>query len=336
MLPILAVTLILTEPPGIPAPSVWTAERAQSECRKVLASNNVTVTPAQIEAIWTKTIGIHDATIATLTLAYPQLKPLNELPLPLPQVLPNLSVPTLLKTLDPFTQANASILVARQLCHARGYEEATQVLASTNPTLVVEPALFDFYRGMTDFGLHRPKEATASLKTVIETPTSIPERYRVMARLMTAEMARWPADAKNLSTVARLMDTSSRRLDLAKGDRITQDVQKKIVFRLDELIKEAENQKKKKGQPGDGSGDGEPGDSTQPSNPASDSNIMGGSGAGKVDDKKLKKLAEEWGKLPASERAKAIQEMTRDLPPKYKQFIEDYFKSLNKVTGGNS
>jgi hypothetical protein len=60
---------------------------------------------------------------------------------------------------------------------------------------------------------------------------------------------------------------------------------------------------------------------------------MGGGGDGKVDDKKLKKLAEEWGKLPASERAKAIQEITRDLPPKYRPMIEEYFKSLNKLNG---
>lgn len=60
---------------------------------------------------------------------------------------------------------------------------------------------------------------------------------------------------------------------------------------------------------------------------------MGGSGAGKVDEKKLRKLAEEWGKLPQAERAKAIQEISRDLPAKYKPIIEEYFKSLNKLNG---
>ena len=61
--------------------------------------------------------------------------------------------------------------------------------------------------------------------------------------------------------------------------------------------------------------------------------IMGGSGEGKVSEKKLKKLAESWGVLPPAERAKAIQEITRDLPPKYRPMIEEYFKSLNKVNG---
>ena len=56
---------------------------------------------------------------------------------------------------------------------------------------------------------------------------------------------------------------------------------------------------------------------------------------GTVDEKKLRKLAEEWGKLPQAERAKAIQEITRDLPAKYKPIIEEYFKSLNKLNGAN-
>jgi hypothetical protein len=71
----------------------------------------------------------------------------------------------------------------------------------------------------------------------------------------------------------------------------------------------------------------------RPNQHAADSTIMGGAGAGKVDDKRLKKLAEEWGKLPESERAKAVQEITRDLPAKFKPMIEDYFKSLNKING---
>jgi hypothetical protein len=52
-----------------------------------------------------------------------------------------------------------------------------------------------------------------------------------------------------------------------------------------------------------------------------------------VDEKALKKVAEVWGTLPASERAKLAQELTRDLPAKYKPMIEEYFKSLNRING---
>ena len=59
---------------------------------------------------------------------------------------------------------------------------------------------------------------------------------------------------------------------------------------------------------------------------------MGGGGPGQVDSKKLRQYAEVWGKLPAAERAKAVNEMSRDLPPKYRQMVEDYFKSLNRMS----
>ena len=39
-------------------------------------------------------------------------------------------------------------------------------------------------------------------------------------------------------------------------------------------------------------------------------------------------MAEVWGKLPERERAKAMLELTRDMPPRYREVIESYFKKL--------
>jgi hypothetical protein len=47
-----------------------------------------------------------------------------------------------------------------------------------------------------------------------------------------------------------------------------------------------------------------------------------------VDAKKLKELAENWGKLPEKERAKAMMELTKDLPPRYREIIENYAKTI--------
>ena len=47
-----------------------------------------------------------------------------------------------------------------------------------------------------------------------------------------------------------------------------------------------------------------------------------------MDPKKLQNLAKEWGKLPDKERARAMQELTRDMPPKYREVIESYFRKL--------
>jgi len=63
-----------------------------------------------------------------------------------------------------------------------------------------------------------------------------------------------------------------------------------------------------------------------------DSNIATNGGPGNVLEQKLKNYQQNWGKMPESDRAKAIQELTRDLPPRYRSVIEDYFKSLNKAT----
>jgi hypothetical protein len=53
-----------------------------------------------------------------------------------------------------------------------------------------------------------------------------------------------------------------------------------------------------------------------------------GRGPGNVDPKRLKEVAAAWGNLPPKERAKAMQELTRDMPPRYREVIENYFKKL--------
>lgn len=60
---------------------------------------------------------------------------------------------------------------------------------------------------------------------------------------------------------------------------------------------------------------------------------MGGAGAGKVDDKQLRKYAEEWGGYTPEKRAEVVKELTRDLPAKYREMIDEYFKSLNRIHG---
>jgi len=53
-----------------------------------------------------------------------------------------------------------------------------------------------------------------------------------------------------------------------------------------------------------------------------------------VDNKKLETLARSWGTMPDRDRAKAIMEITRDLPPRYRVIIEDYFKALSSTGSG--
>jgi hypothetical protein len=159
---------------------------------------------------------------------------------------------------------------------------------------------------------------------------------------MFFDMVNWSPDPKDLTNIERLMDNSGRRLDLARPGEKTQDIQKKIVFRLDELIKEMENQAKGGGQcnggscPDGGKPGNKPGSTLTPSNPATDSQVILGGGPGNVDEKALRKYAENWGTMPPEARKKVVEDLTRDLPPKYKPMIDEYFKSLNRIHGYSS
>ncbi len=59
-----------------------------------------------------------------------------------------------------------------------------------------------------------------------------------------------------------------------------------------------------------------------------DSNIAPFGAPGNVDQKRLQHLAQTWGKLPAKEQAKAMAELTRDMPPRFREVIENYFKKV--------
>jgi len=238
---------------------------------------------------------------------------------------------------DKFFRANLAAAYAKALSGKRVYEEALAALKCVTPDECVDPSTFFFYKAVSEHALMQREQATASIVRLLDDVADAPDRYKMVATLMFFDMQNWSKDQKDLANIGRLMDNSGRRLDLARGGPQTQDIQKKIVFRLDEVIKEMENQCKGSCNCNGGScpNGGRPGNGNniRPNSPAPDSTIMGGSGAGKVDEKRLKKLAEEWGKLPAAERAKAVQEITRDLPPKYKPVIEEYFKSLNRLNG---
>lgn len=243
---------------------------------------------------------------------------------------------------DTFFQTNMALAFAKAAASKKVYEEALEALNEvTTPEAAVDPSAFYFFKAVSEHATMRKDAATGSIVKLLDDVADAPDRYKMVATLMFFEMQNWSPDPKDLSNIERLMDNSGRRLELARAGDKTQDIQKKIVFRLDELIKELENKNKPGsgqanggncppgGQPGSQPGGG----TTQPTQNAPDSVIMGGSGAGKVDEKQLRQIAEQWGGLPPEKRAKIVEDITRDLPPKYKPVIDEYFKSLNRIHG---
>ncbi len=244
--------------------------------------------------------------------------------------------------LDAFARANLALVFARANANKRAYEEALDALAGVTPEQVVDPAGYFFFKAVSEHATMKRDAALTSIVRLRDDVTGAPDRYNRVGLMMIADMLAWNPDPKDFTNISRLMDNSGRRLDLSRPGEKTQDIQKRIVFRLDELIKEAES-KCKGGQcnggncpngakPGSNPGD-KIGSTLNPNNPAPDSMIMGGAGAGKVDDRKLREVAEVWGTLPPNRREAVVQELTRDLPARYKPMIDEYFRSLNRLHG---
>ena len=238
---------------------------------------------------------------------------------------------------DLFVKANLAAAYARALAGKKVYEEALVAVRGVKAEEVVDPSAFLFFKAVAEHSVAgyqkaRKVDAVGSLTRLLDDATDTPDRYKMVATLMFFDLQNWSKDEKDLSNIGKLMDSSGRRLDLARGGQTTQDIQKRIVFRLDEKIKELE-EKAKDGPPGGGDcpNGGTPGDAKglNPNKPADRSGLPDtGTQPGKVDDKVLKEVAAVWGTLPDSERIRIAQKMVDDAPAKYKPYVIEYFKAL--------
>jgi len=237
-----------------------------------------------------------------------------------------------------FFRANLALAYAKALSNRRIYEESLEILRQVKAEQVVDPATYFFHKAVSEHALMLRPEAGDSIVRLLEDVSDSPERYKMVAVLMAFDMETW-AD-KDLGWIARKMDNIQRRLELNRGGKATQKIQKEVLVRLDEMIKEKENQNKPGGGgnggncPGGGNKPGSPGPASgnTPSNPAGETALPSGEGKGIADLKKVKELAEVWGNLPEKERAKAMLELTRTLDPKYKDAVEIYLRELSKRT----
>ena len=227
-----------------------------------------------------------------------------------------------------FYRANLALAYAKALSNRRIYEETLEALKAAKPEQVVDPATYLFHRAVAEHALLHKDQANRTILRLLDDAVDVPDRYKMVSVLMALDMQSWKE--KDLGEIARKMDNIERRLELARGGPKTQKIQKEVVARLDELIKKLENQAKGSSQSNGGAcpdGGLVPGNG-QPGAPMPDSRLANNSGPGNVDPKRLEGLAKQWGQLPEKERAAAMQELTRDLPPKYREVIETYFRKL--------
>jgi hypothetical protein len=62
-----------------------------------------------------------------------------------------------------------------------------------------------------------------------------------------------------------------------------------------------------------------------------DSNIANNQGPGQVNNKRLKKLAKNWGSMPERERQRVMQDLIKGMSDKHAQAIQEYFKRLSNT-----
>ncbi len=231
-----------------------------------------------------------------------------------------------------FYRTNLALAYAKALSNRRIYEESLEALKAVRAEHVVDPAAYFFHKAVAEHGMILKAEANRTIARLLDEVPDAPERYKMVATLMHVDMQTW--QEKDLGWIARKMDNIERRLELSRGGPQTQKMQKEVVARLDELIKQMENQAKNSSQanggacPSGSNPNGQPGNTNQPNNPQRDSIGGTNSGPGNIDPKKLEGLAKQWGALPPKKQAEAMQELTRDMPAKYRDVIESYFRKL--------
>lgn len=329
----------LTRPTRFGALEGATADAAKTQAAAWLKSTGKAGDlQAQFDAIWTGNGTPLDKVLRTFELGNADAAKLmanaRDLGTPAPT-----AVPAILKDANQtaFFKNNLALGYARALSQRSVHEESLEVLKLTTAETVIDPAAYLFHKAIGEHAILDKGAAIVTINRLLDDVANSPERYRTVAALMALDIHTW--QEKDLGSIARKMKSVERRLDLARGGPNTQRIQKDIVARLDEMIKELENKSKQDSQcqnegncPSGGNGPPKPGSGppkgNNPSSPATESGIANAGGTGQVDQAKLKKLVDNWGNLPPREQARALQELTQGMSQRHREAIENYFRNI--------
>jgi len=239
--------------------SIAEAEKVQADAKAWLqeAGKTDAATMQKFEAIWKQTnrtvldrlgetfaLGNADAA----KLIADARNPNAAAPTAVPDVLKN-------EKLSPFFRNNLAVIYANLWTHRRVFEQSLEALKITKAEKVADPGVYLFCKAVCEHGLLLKTDATGTIDRLLGDVVDVQERYKTVGVLILLDMETWKS--KDLGAVARLMDNSQRMLELARGGPNTQKVQKEIIYRLDELIKEMEKQAKDQEQK-EGGGEGDP------------------------------------------------------------------------------
>jgi hypothetical protein len=198
---------------------------------------------AKFDAIWATDRPMLEKVADTLALGNTEaakiLKEARDASSPAPD-----GIPALLKDkkVDAYLRSNLALAYAKALANRRIFEEAQLALSAIKAEDVVDPAAYFFTKAVAEYSLMAKSEASLAVLRLLEDVSDAPERYRMVAALMQFDMLTWQDN--DLGWVSRKMGVIADRLDIVRGGEKTRKMQKEVLVRLEEMIKEKENQQK--------------------------------------------------------------------------------------------
>lgn len=214
-----------------------------------------------------------------------------------------------------FLRDHVRLYLARWLAQNEFYDEALVHFAKLDLEKVLDPSTMLFYRGLIEHQLFKKDRCLVTLKRLLENSKQLPRRYEVLSKLMLADIQ--PMEPDSLDEISRMMSDIGRRTGLLRSGKQVRNEEEMVIKKLDKLIEKLEAQQQSP----------QAANNTAPSNPMQDSFKAGGKGDGQATSKRQPEGG-DWGDLPPAERAAALADMAKDMPPHYRAVIEEYFRRL--------
>jgi hypothetical protein len=136
-----------------------------------------------------------------------------------------------------------------------------------------------------------------------------------------------------LGEVATYMEYAADRLQVADAGAGVRTRQQQAIDLLDRLIREAEDSERQQGggsaRSGGAPGQGDPRNQGSPRDGKDRSEVSPGQGEiGALHGAPKADPGEMWGKLPPAERERILQSLRDRFPSRYRQLVEQYYRSL--------
>ncbi|MGD8451671.1 MAG: hypothetical protein PVJ57_07615 [Phycisphaerae bacterium] len=233
---------------------------------------------------------------------------------------------------DPYVAANAEYFHARALVEQGLSEEAERDLAE----LVADD---DTLREHTPYAAHALflrahcqaanlhwADAEATLQALTAVFPDAAEPVLLGARQLRIEIER--RREGTLDDVADVMGYSAARLGVGDATERVQEQQENVVALLDRLIDEAQQREQQQQQ---STGRRDSGQQPEAPRAGAEQSELPGAEAGQIGEQHAAPRVdpgEMWGRLPPAERERILQGLRQRYPSRYRQLVEQYYRSL--------